>query len=79
MNKTINFIYFLHNFDSIVSALTDCFGSALGNHFSSKLMSFMKDSNVCKSEHIIKLLMDMSDDNKEKFIEWVDKNYSYKK
>ncbi len=79
MNKTINFLYFLHNHSGIVNALTDCFDQRLGNHFASKLMYFMKDSNVCKAEHIIKLMMEMDDDNKEKFLEWIDKNYSYKK
>jgi prenyltransferase beta subunit len=58
--------------------LTECFGEHLGGHFSSKLASKMGDSIVCKPEHIIKLLMEMSDDNKEKYLEWIDNNYKYK-
>lgn len=79
MNKTINFLYYLYNHNGIVNALTDCFGELLGNHFSSKLMSFMKDSRVCKPEHIISLIMEMDEDNKEKFLKWIENNYSYKK
>lgn len=78
-NPTINFLFFLHNHKGMGKALVDCFGESLGNHFLSKLNSFMAKSICCEPKHIIKLMMEMSDDNKELFLEWVEKNYSYKK
>lgn len=70
-NTTINFMYWLHNHKNIEQALLDCFGSHLGKHFYSKLEDGLVNS-------MIKLFMNMSEDNQEKLIEWADKNYSYK-
>ena len=70
-NTTINFLYWLHNHRNIEQVLIECFGGHLGGHFYSKL-----DNG--RAESVLSLVMNMSEDNQEKLIEWVDKNYNYK-
>ena len=71
MNKTINFMYWLYNHVNLTAGLVETFGTSLGNHFAAKL----KDGGVAS---VLGMMMEMSDDNKEAFLEWIDKNYNYK-
>lgn len=68
MKSTINFIYFLNNHTGLITILVNCFGERMGNHFFGKL----KDETPTS---IIKMMCEMTDDNKEKFLKWIDENY----
>ena len=72
MNSTINFIYFLYNHRGLSTGLTQCFGEHLGNHFIGKLKSG-------SPADIITLIVEMTDDNKELFLNWIENNYTYKR
>jgi len=72
MNSTINFIFFLNNHKGLSTPLIECFGERLGNHFFLKLT----DGNPTS---IIKMMSEMTDDNKELFLKWIDANFDYTK
>jgi hypothetical protein len=72
MNSTINFIFFVDNHNGLKTPLIECFGERLGTHFYSKL----KDGNPTS---IVRMMSEMTDDNKELFLEWIDANFDYTK
>ena len=72
MNSTINFIFFVDNHNGLSKPLIECFGERLGKHFYSKL----KDGNPTS---IVRMMSEMTDDNKELFLEWIDANFDYTK
>lgn len=71
--ESINLMYFLHNFNP--NHLDDLF-KYLGNkqHFADKFSSSFGNSGTQK---LISLFMNLSTDNKLKFIDWVNENYKF--
>ena len=76
---TINFLYFLSNYNSssLQQQMVYCFGYQLGNHFYDKYKS--KVTNLDGTKALRQTIMDMSDDNKDKFINHVSETYAYDK
>jgi hypothetical protein len=74
--RMINFLYYIHNFRNIEYDLLRAFGGKLGSHFYSKLMD--KEENYISAARIIKLIMEMTDENKAKYFDYISENYSYK-
>ena len=75
----INFLYYLYNFYDIKQDLINCFGNNLGCHFNDKLTGKMyrdNESQFCRPAHIIDLMMEMTDDNKCKFLDYIEKEYT---
>lgn len=79
--ETINFLYYIHNFNNIEKDLIQCFGSHLGVHFFSKVSSYMKKHNetYVSAANIINLMMNMDNDNKAMFLEYISINYKFNK
>lgn len=71
---TINFLFFLHNHRDLVGTIHRAFGvnSTLSKHFENKLKGGMP-------KDIISFIMDMTDDNKEIFINQINIDYSHKR
>lgn len=75
MNNTqavLNFIYFTYNHRDLVGMIKRAFGEHLGSHFVSKLKGG-------SPKDILDLVMEMSEDNQELFIQQVEKEYKYRK
>lgn len=74
--NTINFLYFLYNFNR--EAVHKAFETTgLKDHFINKWI----DHSTRKrngTHGLLETIMEMSDDNKQKVIEWVEKNYDYR-
>ena len=75
LESNINFVYFLTNGD-IKKALRGSFNDHLYNHFLDKLKGFIGEEQVCRPQHIIKLVFEMSRDNQLSFMDWINKNYN---
>lgn len=74
--NTINFLYFVYNFrrSQLINALGN---TSLKEHFLSKFdtIALRKGDGT---QALLELLMQMSDDNKQIVIEWVENNYNYR-
>lgn len=71
--STINFLYFLYNYNILELKLAfDSTG--LGNHFFDKFQGLVKRKGS-GTYALLETIMEMSDDNKQKVIEWVENNY----
>lgn len=74
---TSNFIYFCFNFP--YGFIDTIFGkTTIGNHLQSKFNSFTNNGQN-SALAVLKLFAEMSDDNQEIFLEWINNNYCYSK
>jgi len=67
----INFIYFTYNHSDLSGMIKRAFGEHLGSHFLSKLQGGAP-------KDILNLIINMSEDNQEIFIQQIEKEYNYK-
>jgi hypothetical protein len=75
MNNTqavLNFIYFTYNHRDLTGLIERAFGKHLGSHFVSKLKGG-------SPKDVLDLVLEMSEDNQELFIQQVEKEYRHKK
>lgn len=70
--SVLNFIYFTYNHRDLAGLIKRAFGEHLGSHFVSKLKGG-------SPKDILDLVMEMSEDNQELFIQQVEKEYRYRK
>lgn len=74
---TANFVYFTFNFP--YGFIKQIFGeTAVGEHLQSKFDSYYCDGQN-SSLAVLKLFTDMSEDNQERFLNWINTNYCYSK
>ena len=73
--STINFIFFLSNHPGMTKVINSCFDPNLASHFNSKLSSIIGQDSCCKPEHIIKFIGELSQNNKEIILDWIEQNY----
>ena len=75
--ETINFMYWLHNYTERVDVMLEkVYGKDLGQHFFDKFKSY---TNLNGTHSLMRLFMNMSEDNKVKLLTYVNSNYQYNK
>ena len=70
--SVLNFIYFTYNHRDLEGIIKRAFGGHLGSHFVNKLKGG-------SPKDILDLVMGMTEDNQEIFIQQIQKEYKYKK
>lgn len=75
IESTINFIFFLSNHPGMTKVINACFDPHLANHFNLKLLEIIGNDSHCKPGHIIKFMGELSQNNKEIILDWIEQNY----
>lgn len=73
---TINFMYWVHNQLHVTQEwCIEVWGSRLGNHFYSKWNGTPRQFRSSTDKMLMWFIFELSDDNKETLLTWVEKNY----